>query len=625
MHWARHELSWDAFDALATGHAGPEVVRLLRRSERSRTLLLLRAILDEAERHPETEGDLTSLHSAWDLLDRVQRSAPGVLDAVLAYPYVSGWAGHTLRRLRGRAVEPCPLWAHLGHLNSIAAAAALRAGLDVHLSVPARDGMVSLPTLGSAYVPEGLGAPATPWSMAEIRSSAGRTEVSVGRATVVLPDDPTEDVPGWWGLRRLDIRCRPGQPALSLHLDDLDPYRGLSGPLPPDRVGTVQARRWQQLLTDAWSIVCVHLPEQAGTLNAALDALVPLPPLGRFVVSSASSGEAFGGVLMSLPTDPADVAATLVHESQHILLGGLIHLVTLHDNDPEPRFYAPWRDDPRPVAGIIQGIYAFFGVARFWRALAGSSDELLRRSAAFEYTRWHAPTCRALDVLVKDPGLTDAGRRFFEGLGAQLLSWRDEPLPADVTMAAATVTRDHETHWRLNHLRPDPELVDKIARDFLAASKGFQEAPLSPACSPADTLVAEPNAPWYRTRADLIRCSVEQATTDTGFGTLEAEASPGDLALAAGRHAESRHAYHAELAAAPDSAPAWIGFALAWASAQPGPGSTLLLLRPALVRNVHRLLREAGEQPEPDVLATWIATRWPHLAGVQTCPRTAMA
>ncbi len=600
-------------------------MRFLRRSERSRTLLVLRAILDEAERNPETQGDLTSLHAAWDLLDRVQRSAPGVLDAVLAYPYVSGWAGHTLRRLRGRVAEPYPLWAHLGHLSSVAAAAAIRAGLDVHLSVPARDGMVSLPTLGIAHVPEAPSAPATPWSLAEIRSSAGRTEVSVDQATVVLPDDPTEDVPGWWGLRRLDIRIRPGQPALCLYLDDLDPYRGLSGPLPPDRIGTVQVRRWQHQLTEAWSIVCAHLPEQAGTLDATLEALVPLPPLGRFVVSSASSGEAFGGVLMSLPADPADLAATLVHESQHILLGGLIHLVTLHNNAPEPRFYAPWRDDPRPVAGIIQGIYAFFGVARFWRALADSSDERLRRTAAFEYTRWHAPTCRALDVLLKDPDLTDTGRRFFEGVGTQLLSWRHEPLPADITMAATTVSKDHETHWRLHYLRPDQELVDEITRNFLAASKGLQETPLSPACSPADSLVAEANVPWYRMRADLIRCSVEKATTDAGIGTLEGGASSGDLALAAGRHSDSQDAYRAELAASPDSAPAWIGFALAWASAQPGPGPTLLLRRPALVQNVHRLLREAGEQPEPDVLATWIATRWPHLAGVQTCPRTAMA
>ncbi|CAM5608031.1 HEXXH motif domain-containing protein [Streptomyces purpurascens] len=113
--------------------------------------------------------------------------------------------------------------------------------------------------------------------------------------------------------------------------------------------------------------------------------------------------------------------------------------------------------------------------------------------------------------------------------------------------------------------------------------------------------------------------------TDADFRTLEAEASPGDLALAAGRHFASQHAYRAELAASPNSASAWVGFALAWASAHPGPGPALLLRRPALVQAVYRLLREAGEQPEPDVLATWMATRWPGLASIHPCPRTAMA
>jgi hypothetical protein len=419
---------------------------------------------------------------------------------------------------------------------------------------------------------------------------------------------------------------RPGQQSLSLYLDDLDPYRGLNSPLPPERIGTVQARRWQHLLTEAWEIVCAHLPEQAGTLSAALNALVPLPPLGRFLVSSASSGEAFGAVLMSQPRDPDALAATLVHESQHILLGGLMHLVALHDNDPEPRFYAPWRDDPRPVSGMVQGVYAFFGVSRFWRALVGSPDERLRRTAAFEYTRWHAPTCRALDALLKDPALTDTGRRFFEGVGMQLLSWRDESLPADITMAATTVAKDHETHWRLHSLRSDPELVDRIVRTFRADSEGFQEDPPSLGRSPADSLVSEPNVPWSHMRADLIRCSVAGGVPDTDFlRTLQGEASPGDLALAAGHHADGRHAYRAELAASPDSDSAWVGFALAWASARPGPGPTLLLRRPALVRTVHRQLREAGEQPEPDVLATWMATRWPDLASLQPCPRTAIA
>ena len=32
------------------------------------------------------------------------------------------------------------------------------------------------------------------------------------------------------------------------------------------------------------------------------------------------------------------------------------------------RVYAPWRPEPRPVVGLLQGVYAHLGIARFWGA-----------------------------------------------------------------------------------------------------------------------------------------------------------------------------------------------------------------------------------------------------------------
>ncbi len=452
---AYHGISWTDFDALACGRAGPELVRLLQRAELSRVLLLLRAILDQAVRRPEvTTGPLPPLDTAWDLLTRVQECAPAVLNTVLAYPYVGSWASHTLRRLSGRVVEPCPPWVHVAHLHSLAAAAAIRAGLDVHLRVPARDGAVALPTMGMALPSATVSPSALPvarWSVAEISSTGGRTEIRVGRARVYLPDDPADDALGWWGLRRLDTRS--GKRTLSVRLDDLDPYRGLYGPLEPQRLDDAELRTWRGLLTDAWDLVCRHLPKRAEAMCVGLGALVPLPPPGRLNGRgfSGSSGEAFGGAHVARPTEPAALAATLVHEFQHIQLGGLLHLVALHEDDQRPRFYAPWRDDPRPLGGLVQGVYAFFGVTEFWRALSGTADNRLRRTADFEYARWRAPTWQALRALRDDHSLTDAGRRFFDGVAARLGTWQDEPLPTDVTAAAEAVTTDH-----LTGLHPSP-------------------------------------------------------------------------------------------------------------------------------------------------------------------------
>src|SRR5581483_603165 len=60
-------------------------------------------------------------------------------------------------------------------------------------------------------------------------------------------------------------------------------------------------------------------------------------------------------------------AVTLAHELQHLKLGALLDIVTLALPDDGRRYYAPWRDDPRPLGGLLQGAYAYFGVSGFWR------------------------------------------------------------------------------------------------------------------------------------------------------------------------------------------------------------------------------------------------------------------
>ncbi|HJP78061.1 MAG TPA: HEXXH motif-containing putative peptide modification protein [Pseudonocardiaceae bacterium] len=38
-----------------------------------------------------------------------------------------------------------------------------------------------------------------------------------------------------------------------------------------------------------------------------------------------------------------------------------MHLTELYEPDPRERIYVPWREDPRPFSGALQGVYAFSG------------------------------------------------------------------------------------------------------------------------------------------------------------------------------------------------------------------------------------------------------------------------
>src|SRR5262249_7445241 len=95
----RHHVTWNDFDAVAGCGGGADVVRRFRRAERSRRLLLVRAIVDQAGKTPELTAPLPSPEDAWDLLARAQTAAPSALDAVLTHPYTGTWAGYTARLL----------------------------------------------------------------------------------------------------------------------------------------------------------------------------------------------------------------------------------------------------------------------------------------------------------------------------------------------------------------------------------------------------------------------------------------------------------------------------------------------------------------------------------------------
>ncbi|MGP4014590.1 HEXXH motif domain-containing protein [Saccharopolyspora sp. 5N708] len=601
-----HRLSWADFDDLARGKGGGRTIRRLRRAERSRRLLLLRALVDDVAKVPHLCGPLPSPESAWELLARVQAEAPKVLDLVLAHPYTGSWVGYTTRLFHHRTTGVCPLWVHIGHVHAIAAAAAIRAGLRFRTSVPVWHGGAILPTLGLARLPS-----EAPHAVADVEGEVGQAvEIRSGTTRVHLPHDHRVDAPGWWGMRQVSIRAH--DQVLSVRLDDIDPYRGIYEPVLPQRLGTDEVASWWRLLTDAWHLIVQHVPEIAPALRAGLESLVPRPAV-PFRMPSASTGEAFGSAIVGHPDDAVALAATLVHEFQHIRLGGLLHLTRLREEDPQERFYTPWRDDPRPLAGTLQGVYAFFGVTMFWRALAHASPGFADRRAAFEFAYWRNATWRTLQVLRDDSALTTAGHRFVNGIAERLGPWQDEPLPAEAADTAAALAADHYAGWRIRHVRPHPETVAAVAEAWLAGRQRLAGIRVTSDRTPTPV----PDGAWSQARIDLTRLGLVQESGDTQHTMPEAwstvpDATPADFAYTSGRLADAARGYRAELAADPDRPASWIGLGLALSGLGVRPAARALLTCPELVRAVDRRIRTgAARVAAPDELAGWIGRLLP--------------
>ncbi|MFG1605999.1 HEXXH motif domain-containing protein [Actinoplanes sp. NPDC049265] len=580
MSISRIELPESDFHQLAIGGGSPDVVKRLWDSEHSRRLVMLRAFL-------EADGD--DISEAWSVLETAERVAPGAVRELIMHPQIGSWLAYGLRRHRGGATSSAPSRHEFAHLNTVAIAAAALAGQTFRTSVPLRAGQVMVPLFGMARFDA-----CADWDSAEAGTEDGRIWLRHGDQLVTVPADGS-DAPGWWALRRLTVG---DSLRLTVWLDDLDPWRDLADPVRPARLSADAFARWADLLDGAWRILLEGHRELAEGLAAGVTSLVPLPVGDGWDTRSASTGDAFGAIMCSPPPDPKTLAVSLAHEFTHIKLGGLMHLFTMTDGVGRPSLYAPWRDDPRPAGGLLQGIYAFFAITDFWRR-----QRLVQRDVLddFEYAYSKAMTEEALTIALRDGDLSDRGRRFAEALGEAMREWPDDDVDGPAARLALIVADGHRAGWRIRHCHPRAEDVDAL----VAAWNGDTGERV--ALKPSDVQPDPEMKHWSAGRLGLARRRLRSPEhyAEARHADWGATLSDADLLLFAGEPAKAAAAFAEEIAADPDSFDAWTGLGLALREDSPAhsPAGTALTTRPEVVLAVHRRSPAARS---PIDLATWI-------------------
>ncbi|NUQ96310.1 MAG: hypothetical protein HOY79_06990 [Streptomyces sp.] len=602
MH--HHQLSASVLRSLLATTEDDTAVAVLLDAEYSRRLLLMRGILDSCAgtREAETVGE------AWRLLESVEKQAPEAVRAVLLDPQVGLWAAALFRRLSraepDESAEDVPLWVELGFLAQLAATVSIMAGAPFRVRVPLRDGSVFLPCLGRARLDT-----AERWGNAEVRARDGVVAVVADGRTVTLPEDPERDAPGWQGLRRL--RATAEGLTLTLAIDDLGPYPAVTGlaasrRLPPERFAD-----WQRRVSAMWPLLVADHRADARALSAGLLSLVPLPHRERLRGRTASSSDAFGCVLLTEPDEdtamlPAQLGVALIHEFRHTLLNGLIFLAPLFQ-DCGDLFYAPWRDDPRPLGGLVHGAYAFSGVARYWRA---RGEEGL---AGFEFALLRDALDHVLATLRNHPLLTPLGRRLCEALTEQTAPWRAAQVGQHEQHLARLASAHHQATWRAHHLHTPKAYAQALAQAWQHGHREtVDEAGAPPGPVPEPELRTDPGA----CRVDIVALLARLSIADPAeYARLLAEDDPAaelpgvasaDLALVAGDAHTAVKLYAEELAVAGARPAAWAGLGLALTETGEEATGAVLTSRPELAVAVSRLL---PEPPDPVALAQWLAPR----------------
>jgi HEXXH motif-containing protein len=420
MSGTSHRLPHDLFAALARGGGGPAAVRELAAAQYSKHVILLRAVLEAARPGARPEDQLSV--AGYELLARVQQEDPAAAREVISYPSVGAWALHTIR---GNQDMP---EARPGVLAAVAAAAAVKAGLSAEIEVPVTDGRVTLPSLGVATA-EG--------ATAVVRTYAG--EVYSGSLRVAM----RAGTPGWRELRGVSAG------ALDVIVDDLDPFRmPATDGEPAGRLTLEEVAELANMLSAAWEVLDT---DSAAEIAALVRVIVPYRAPEHGLVST-SSPQTFGTIAMSRQPDRYTCAETLLHEAQHIKLSALLDLVSLCKPDDGQRYYAPWREDPRPASGLIQGADAFMGVSGYWRRQCAVAPEPeVRERAASNFARWRDGAALVCDTLLSSEQLTHEGVEFTCEMSRLLAAWQREPVSAEALVVARDKADRHATQWQADH------------------------------------------------------------------------------------------------------------------------------------------------------------------------------
>ncbi|MFD9735639.1 aKG-HExxH-type peptide beta-hydroxylase [Umezawaea sp. NPDC059074] len=546
---------------------------VLRRIENGQRKALLLSFLRLVRADVVVAGLPMDFDAAWGLVLDAEAIDPAVVDEIIMFPAVGLRLRRAVERVVDGFVDSPANRAEIGVLHVIAAAAAIRTGVDFSTEVPVVRGVVTLPTVGTFTVSVGDST-----AFVRLTRTGSRLELGLDGDVLAVRGDGT-----FHEIR--EHRAEAAGAVLDVVFDDWDPHRVfVDSPSTPDPLTDVEFKEWSGQLDRAWSVILDWNPGYATELSNGLLSLVPLRREG---LVAASSSAAFGAIALSEKSSADELAEALVHELQHSKLNAVFEAVTLHDAGDQ-RFFAPWRDSPRPLDGVLHGVYAFTSVVEFWCARRGQVSEGLAARAEFAFVLRALQVRSAIEEIRATAPLNEWGTLFLETLSRRLAVCEAELAPEDRSGPVAKIVHDRRALWRVEHLRADPA-------DIAALVDAWTTTGGAPADLAVRTTVDHDLNCAFSDRVPLLEAQALRQVPNTE-GVDEA-----DLAYARGDLDEAAVSYRRRVVADADDEQAWVGLALTL-------GSDLLFREPEVVLALHReVSARTGTRPDPVRLVEWLA------------------
>ncbi|WP_370381846.1 FxSxx-COOH system tetratricopeptide repeat protein [Catenulispora sp. GAS73] len=391
----------------------------------------------------------------------------------------------------------------------MAAAAAVRADLDVQVPVPVHRAGVVLPGLGIL--------PVSGVRSAVVAKGRRGWEVRTDRETHLIPfgtDRPAESA-GW---RTPHLFTFPGRTTgwdWTVSAEFADPFLALPAWRAP-ALTALPSAFVAAVLGPAWRVLAERHRDNAAEVRTGVSLVVPLRRGVRADLVNATSLDAAGAVWLGLPAPALRLAAALVHEVEHGRLVALHDLVPLYAPETAARHRVPWRDVPRPIGALLHGLFAHAAVAEFWSVETAAGQEGAKQQLE-RCLRW---TTAALRGFTDRHALTPSGAEVVEYVAARLdlVTYGDRGLTGDTVTSYTKASADPRRQPVSQEIIVDDEQVR--AEDPKGAEPPTKPTvPLGPAAivyASMDRMWAE----WVReqyeragTSANLVRYTRDPKTT----------------------------------------------------------------------------------------------------------------
>lgn len=247
--------------------------------------------------------------------------------------------------------------------------------------------------------------------------------------------------------------------------------------------------RWQSPIQQSLRWIAASCPELYREMCYALRCITPVRSLGPNTHLSATFREAPGLMALSWTPDTAIMMEAMVHEYHHNKLNTLLVLDPLITGPTDKAvFYSPWRTDPRPLLGILHGVFVFHAVLEFWCRFFQAEIPLLREERVRQRMYLILGQIRqALITLSREAEFSAFGSALVEGIESSVerLSQMLPKTTCAVQHHIEEVQRKHRVTWQSTNTH------FVASRDLAPNAESSGEQPVHPLVAEALRVIGQ--------------------------------------------------------------------------------------------------------------------------------------